>query len=121
MSPKRRDSSLFYPDQLQIILAEKREIRTIQKLVPIYIYFYSILPFNFINFAKKSFKLNLIVTNKLENADYIFALKSHLKNNRQILEFAFNNNVNILYLNSNNTLETYRVLINLFILRRSKS
>lgn len=108
------------PNQIRITVAEKLEMKKIQRTDPIYIYFYSVLPFDFINLAKKIFKLNLIATNKLENADYIFALKSHLKNNRQILEFAFNNNLNILYLNNNNKVEIYRVLISLRMLWRSK-
>jgi hypothetical protein len=75
-----------------------------------YIYVYSVPPLKFINLAKKSFNFNLIITNQFQQANYIIGLESHLKNNRQILEFAFNNRINILYLYNNNNLEINRTL-----------
>jgi hypothetical protein len=53
-----------------------------------------------------------MITDDLEMADYIIGVKSHLKNNRKILEFAFTHEINILYLKQNNINEMNQILLN---------
>jgi len=76
-----------------------------------YIYLYSISSYNFLNISKL-LKVNLMITDDLEMADYIIGLKSHLKNNRKILEFTSIHDLNILYLKQNNINEMNQILLN---------
>lgn len=88
-----------------------------KQIVPsssLFIHIYSVSSFNLLKLSKL-LKLNLIITDKLEIADYIIGLKSHLENNRKILEIAFHNNISILYLKQNNIKEMNQLLLNLKI------
>jgi stage III sporulation protein SpoIIIAA len=104
------DLSIFSDDEIHCRLVERAKIRAEIPMEKFYIYVYSVPPLKFMNLAKKSFNFNLIITNQFQQANYIIGLESHLKNNRQILEFAFNNRINILYLYNNNNLEINRTL-----------
>jgi stage III sporulation protein SpoIIIAA len=75
-----------------------------------YVYLYSVSTYNFLNLSK-FLKVNLLITEQLEKTDYIIGLKSHLKNNQNILKFALNNRINILYLKQNNINEMNKTLL----------